>query len=606
MSNVKGTLGIDTSRWIGDLLTFFSTEQIKTPTQYREKVVQTKKLLETNTSGLINTLLDFSINCALVDYTIETNNTNLTDALNKWLEDVNSKYRGSLPVGIEALAKEYFRERWKGSSNLVLRTFWEKKDGLDLPTTMFFVDGEDIVTERKNNKAVTLGDEKYFIRVDNNKEHNLAIPAQKNELLFIQRPYDYWGVLEPTPYLIRKGLFRNLKFLTLMSEKGEYVVGRALEYLFLIKKGTEKMAMEGRAEMVYSPDDLKQITEDFSTLLSEKKSTKGTPTYATNFDTELQHMIPDYKLAVNEAIYAPIERKILAGLGMVDIITGTGSGRREAILNPKPFIAEVKQGVDDFKTLIKDMLKTVAERNSSHNKYFGGKSIKMKVHSGTVEHFIDDKVRDHIRSMYDRGTVSIETYNTVTGAGYIDHKVEVNRRKMEADDKLEDLMYPHLIDNREGQGNKDVPGVPLIKDDPKKAPTGKKPVEENPKVPNKPKDKPADDKSGPEKKNYKSELEDGGIVDFSDYEESRIVKEKDGWHVISKDDKNLGGPYKTKKESKKRLKQVAYYQSKLELEEDLNDMDMSALVELKKLEIMGKQDKILDMILEEDRNETSK
>ncbi len=36
-----------------------------------------------------------------------------------------------------------------------------------------------------------------------------------------------------------------------------------------------------------------------------------------------------------------------------------------------------------------------------------------------------------------------------------------------------------------------------------------------------------------------------------------IVKRKDGWHVISHTTgKNLGGPYKTKTEAKKRLRQI--------------------------------------------------
>jgi len=176
---------------------------------------------------------------------------------------------------------------------------------------------------------------------------------------------------------------------------------------------------------------------------------------------------------------------------------------------------------------------------------------------------------------------------------------------MEKDDKLDELMYPHLIDNREGQGDVDIPGKPMQK----------KPVEENPDVPKEPKAKKNPDKTGPEAKNYKGEVEEARIIgepvdprriDFSEYEDSEIVKGKKGWEVVSKDEKTLGGPYKTKKEATKRLKQVAYYKSKLELEEDLDDIDMSALVELKKLEIMGKQNKILDMILEEDRNETSK
>lgn len=549
-SNIKGMT--NSLRWLGDLLALFQTEAIKIPSEYRQKVVETKKLLESDTSGIVNSILDFAINSALVDYTIETNNDNLTEILNKWLLDINIEYIGKLPNGIESLAKEYFRERWKGSSNLVLRTFWDSKDDLILPRKMFFVDGEDVVAKRKDDKKVTLGDEKYYIRIDNDKEHNILIPQGKEEMLFVQRPFDYWGTLEPIPYIIRRGLFRNLKFLELMSTKGEFIVARALEYLFLIKKGTENLAMTGRPEFVYNADDLKKVTDDFASLMEEKKNARGVPTYAANFDTEIEHVIPEYQKAISEAIYSPIERRLLAGLGIIDIVTGTASTRRESLLNPKPFISEIKQGIEDFKTLLKDILTIVKNRNSNRNKYFGGKSIKIEIHSSPVEHFIDDKLRDHIRSMYDRGTISIETYNSLVGVGYVDHKVEVNRRTIEKDNGMEDLFYPHLIDNREGVGQ-DVRQKKPGEEDPDK-------IEDNPKE-NIPDDK---DKDKPESKNYRGSAE---IL-----EEAVIVKKKDGWHVLSeKNGKNLGGPYKTKKEAIKRLKQVEWYKNKGEVHESLDN-----------------------------------
>src|SRR5208282_1723082 len=39
----------------------------------------------------------------------------------------------------------------------------------------------------------------------------------------------------------------------------------------------------------------------------------------------------------------------------------------------------------------------------------------------------------------------------------------------------------------------------------------------------------------------------------------RIVKRKDGWHVLSEKGKNLGGPYKSRGRAKKRLNQVEYF-----------------------------------------------
>lgn len=38
-----------------------------------------------------------------------------------------------------------------------------------------------------------------------------------------------------------------------------------------------------------------------------------------------------------------------------------------------------------------------------------------------------------------------------------------------------------------------------------------------------------------------------------------IVHRSDGWHVLSEKGKNLGGPYQTQAEAKKRLAQVEFF-----------------------------------------------
>lgn len=40
---------------------------------------------------------------------------------------------------------------------------------------------------------------------------------------------------------------------------------------------------------------------------------------------------------------------------------------------------------------------------------------------------------------------------------------------------------------------------------------------------------------------------------------ARVVHQSDGWHVVSEEGRNLGGPYDTKPEAEKRLKQVEYF-----------------------------------------------
>ena len=41
-----------------------------------------------------------------------------------------------------------------------------------------------------------------------------------------------------------------------------------------------------------------------------------------------------------------------------------------------------------------------------------------------------------------------------------------------------------------------------------------------------------------------------------------IIKKKDGYFVMSNDGKNLGGPYGSRLEAKRRLKQVEYFKHK--------------------------------------------
>lgn len=466
-------------QWLVDMLSMFQAETITIPAKYRERVLAVKNLLEDDNSGLVNTLLDFAILSAMVDFRIETDNKALTKILNTWLSSINAELRGKIPTGLKALSKEYYRERWKGSSQMLLRTFWEvdQDSGLDMPTTLFFVDGEDIkIVLPKTEGLVELGDENYAIRVGGNEKNDIKLPVDpENEVIFVQKPYESWGTRYPIPFIIRRGLYRNLKFLALVASKGEYVVGKALEYLMMIKKGTERMAVEGRAELTYDEDDLKKVSEDFKNLLMSKKYEPGTPTYTTNFDTTIEHLIPDYSKAINDAIYSPIERKILAGLGLVDIVEGSSSTRRESTLNPKPFIGEINNGVSDFKMLLEDVIQTFIQRNAKkHPKWT---SARIEVQCPPVKTFMDDKFRQMLRSLYDRGGLSKRTFVEVVGD--LNYDLEVERRKDEKSTGEDKVMFAPIIQN-----------------------TGLDPATGGTAPAPKPKDNVPADKKGPEKTKY--------------------------------------------------------------------------------------------------------
>ena len=543
--------------YIWDMLSFYSVDEIKIPTDYYNQVFQIKSVLRSDTSGIVNSVLDFAIGCASVNFDVESKNPQSSDLISEWFKRINVSLIGRVPTGLKALSKEYYRERWKNSSFLVLRSIWEdvKIDGetLNIPTKMWFVDGMNIVVEDKGKNRV-IGDEIYSIRTS--EKETKPLPSNSNELIFIQKPFDNWSSLYPTPFLIQRGLYKNLQIFDLINKKGEKIVGKALEYLLMLKKGTERLALEGKAEYSYSEEDLKAVKKNLKDMINNSKTEAGTPTYVTNFDTNIEHLIPDYAKILNTGIYAPIEKRLLAGLGLIEGIDIAAGTRKETILNPRPFINEVENGIEDFGNMLEDIIKVIVERNiGKHPKFFSDNN-NIQLRHAPVKEFIGDSIRDHLRSMYDRGTLSKQTYNDVVGD--IDLDVEVKRRKQETKGGLDEEMYPPVISNTEVK------------------PADLTPFKKQPLVPTivKKENTPVS-KLGPEAKNFKSSIEEIELseeeieelnkleISDEDLETSKIVKQKDGYHVISeKTGKNLGGPYKTRKEAINRLREVEFYKNK--------------------------------------------
>jgi len=481
-------------QYVADLMSVFQIKPIAEPQKYRDKVLAAKDVLKHDVSGLVNTVLDFAMSAAsAVQYRVSSPDKDLNLALNTWLLNINEDLRGHVPTGVNALAKEYFRERWKGSSHLLLRTFWETKDGITLPTSMFFVDGEDIVCKNAEDPTIRLGEEKYALRLSADDKEDIPLPKDKNEEIYVQMPYESWGTRETRPFLMRRGLWHNLIFMKLLSEKGEFVVARALEYLFLIKKGTEKLFIEGNIS--YSRDDLEKVSKDFQELLAKKKYEipvinglpTGAPTYATQFDTSMEHLIPDYSKIINEQLFITIERRILAGLGLIDVLEGiVSSSKRVPTMNSRPFVSEVRQAVNDYKSLLGDIMREIAVRNKKK-----WKDSVITITVSPIPQFIDDDGRNLLRSLYDRGVLSRETLIDIVGE--LDFDTEITRLKDEKKSKIDEVMFPPVIQNLGEQAT--GPGNPM---------SVKEPADKN----NKNIDKVPNDKKGIEKRNYNKASED--------------------------------------------------------------------------------------------------
>jgi len=574
--------------WLNDMISLFSNNPITIPTDYRSKVLEVKKLLNNDISGVVSSLLDLGITASLVNYRIETENSNLNDLLNKeWLANINKEFMGEIPVGIRALAKEYFRERYKGSSFLLLRSVWEDVDGFILPTKMWFVDGEDIIV-KNDEEGISLTNKKYYLRISQKK--NKKLPINKQEKIFIQRPFSSWGTDYPVPFLIYRGIYKNLKLLELLEGKGEDVVSKALEYLFVLKKGTEGMAKLGRSDFIYDESDLRKVKENFQSLASDRKNNQGISTYVTNFDTELEHLIPEYSRALNGGLYEPILMRLLGGLGIVEIVQSIGANRREAVLNPRPFISMIEEGVKDFKSLLTDLSSTIIEVNkASHPKYF---AKKIEVNSSILKDFLTDAIRDHIRSAYDRGDLSKRTY--IESIENFDFDTEIKRRKEEFDRGYEELLYPHIIQNKED----------------KISPTEERRVDKIKNI-----DNPiTEDKQKVEKQNFKSSVENGKEFEQAPYTEKNYPPQiknlpkgaRNIWiksfnavlESTGDEDKARMAAWRNVKLRYKRVGDKWVRKEKGELENSIKEMNIDDLIELKKLEILGRQSKIIDKILE--------
>lgn len=444
--NARGSYGLQLLNMLTDL---FANESITIPQGFVAQANAVEKELQNDTSGLVNSLLDFAISAGLVDFSIETSNENLSKRLNQWLRTLNLQLIGRAPIGVENLAKEYYRERWKKSSLLLLRTLWEDVDGFSLPTKLWFVNGRDVKIE-DDPKSREIGKENYSLRIS--KDKVIKIPVNKNEKIFIQKPYEDWGVTEPTPFLIRRGILYNMKFMSLMNSKGASIVSRALEYLLLMKKGDPELvkASADRPELIYSDEDLTNIKNKFETMIADMKVDKGTPTHVTNFDTEFQHLIPNYESALKSTLTSPIERRILAGLGFIEVLEGITSTRKDAIINPRVFISEIRAGVRDYASMLRDILLTVIDENKAKHKKLMNLDY-IQVRHSPVKQFLSADAKVFLRSIYDRGKLSSRTL--VEFGLDIDFDSEVERKK--AEDKKgynnpDSPLYPPVIQNSGG------------------------------------------------------------------------------------------------------------------------------------------------------------
>lgn len=415
------------------------TSEYKVPGSFSRQCKAIKNMLSSDETGLINSILNYAINSASsVQYKIEVyDNNNLENILNDWLYQINKNRDYFVPVGINELAKEYFKERWLGSSFCILKIIWKKdNNGIILPKTMYFLDGSSVEAEEVAGKENTLEAYQY-------KLNDIIINPVTKEYI-IQKPYARWFDGYPIPYLVKNGILRNFYSIKTLKEKADEVIGKILPYLLFLKKGSERLAIEGRQAL--QDNDLKTLMDNFKTFLSEyKNKIHEVPIYVAPFDTEISHIIPELKNILNIEIYAENIRAILAGLGFIELSNymTSGTSRRETIINPRPFIEEVNSAIEDFKSIIQTVIYYIIDKNKVlHPKYFSDIN-KIKITNSPLKLNVN-LLLDQLRMAYIYGIVSIETYCEALG---LDFEREKERRLQEMENNIDKIFYPHQIQN---------------------------------------------------------------------------------------------------------------------------------------------------------------
>jgi len=463
--------------------------KVHVPTEFHEQAKVVKEMIESDSSGLIDSLVDFQVDCATVDTRIDTESEKLNEILNdKWLYNLNNEFRSKgVQTGIEGLMKEYLKERWKGASFPVLKiTKWKEVDGLKLPVSMIFAKGGSIYAmDSKDNKD--LFGYKYFLGSKMKEEID-------GEAYLMYKPFTRWFDEYPTPFLIRRGIYKNWKIIDTLKDKQIELVKQVIPYLLLIKKGSENLEITGGKTI--GTLELKEVKAKVQELIDKlNTANKETPMRATNWDEKIEHLVPDLKAMFQGELFSTSERNIIAGLGFIDIVEATTSSRRESILNPKPFIKEVDAGIKDFKLILKDLISLIKEKNEdvgdvNHRKY---NALKWVIVSSPVTEFMTDDFLTLIRSLSDRGRISNELEHEIIGAV---HEVEIRRREREEENEEEITFYPKVITNLEQHDPnlKEELRVPPTK--PKRKKKKKTPEEET-------KDNlPEDKKEKPEKQDF--------------------------------------------------------------------------------------------------------
>jgi cation transport regulator ChaB len=419
-------------------LMFTGTGKIQVASDFHGQMGQINSLLRNDTTALINTILEFMVHSANVPYSFDAQNESYTKIINQWANNLNEGVNLDIPKGLRNFTEQFMRERLR-SSLLVIRIKWGTVNGFTLPTRMWLMDGSSIYV--KNDSGFLNTNQYYVSKSELESSPVNKIRNTKDETIIIRKPYNQWYEKYPTPYLVKKGTLYHAMFKEKILERIAEVVNTAFPYQFFIKMGTEQAINMGKGP---SDTDLEKQLSNFQKLKADFDTHQFAKGLGGAFpgDVKFEEIIPSYEKVLNDKILTPVDKNILSSLGMVEL-QGFSQDRKEMILNPKVLVEEVVDCVNDYTDFLKEVMDLIKQKNA--NKYTVSESIE--VSPGIIESFVTDEMRTLMRSLYDRGLVSME--DILEDTTPLKFKTQIKKRDFEVKNKLDVKMYPRVVQNME-------------------------------------------------------------------------------------------------------------------------------------------------------------
>ena len=432
------------------------------PTEFRTQCIAIKNIYSSDASGLVDSISDKMVENANTKFYFESlkNNSGFEVLLNEWCERLNEDLRGyGIKTGVEGLADQYYKERWKFSSFPILRFGnWQKigsgNNQLEVPMSILVLDGCAITAKEKESDSkdlMGLFPYDYFL---GDASDGYKIDVKKH---LITRPYGRAFDELPIPFMFRRGIYQNWKLIYDIEHKQDELLSQIIPYWLLLKKGlSQTKAMPEQ--------NLEKTVAKLQEAIENMRSSGETPVHASSSDSELEHLIPNMENMFKQELFSHSEKAIISGFGLVDIPSSVTESRKESVVNPQGFMSELMKAQTDFKSIMKDFIAIIKAQNSNKQKYGAEKIVPQML---PPREYLTKEVKEDLHKAHGRGNISNRTYNELVVSPWMDApiEIEIKRRKFEAAEGTEEDLYARVIQNTEQNLGFDIPTKPAENED---------------------------------------------------------------------------------------------------------------------------------------------